>query len=95
MDSLPSYNRSENELTNRIYTETLKALNSIIGRGVICSRLLDLGCGSGEVTSLVNGIVHAKEVYCIDIDEESLAKCSMKGFKCCQIESRIGIPSLS
>jgi SAM-dependent methyltransferase len=43
------------------------------------ARVLDLGCGDGELTARVAAAVGTKEVYGVDVNEESLEKAKARG----------------
>jgi ubiquinone/menaquinone biosynthesis C-methylase UbiE len=43
------------------------------------ARVLDLGCGDGELTARVAAAVGTKEVVGVDVDKESLEKARARG----------------
>jgi 2-polyprenyl-3-methyl-5-hydroxy-6-metoxy-1,4-benzoquinol methylase len=48
--------------------------------------LLDIGCGSGEITLLIKQAMNPKEVYGIDISDQAIALACPKGIKAFKVD---------
>ena len=68
----------------RILASFLKRFPSLAS--IKPERYLDLGCGNGELTLKVSKIMGAKEVYGVDIDEESLLLATEKQIKTFKVD---------
>ena len=55
-------------------------------RDIKAKSLLDLGCGSGNLTLRIAQVIEANEVYGIDIDDEALRKAKIKGIKTIKVD---------
>jgi len=67
------------------HRKTLNILIKLVGKGVLGDvlaehkRMLDLGCGSGDLTILVAKLLNVNEVYGVDIDEDKAKMAKDKG----------------
>jgi ubiquinone/menaquinone biosynthesis C-methylase UbiE len=52
---------------------------SLLGRNVN-ARMLDCGCGNGEITLRVAEMIGTSDVYGVDIDEKALSVAGGKGY---------------
>jgi methionine biosynthesis protein MetW len=65
--------------------ETIKVLTSLWKKLFISSlrlkKYLDLGCGDGSFTLRIADVLDVEEIYGVDINDELLAKASMRGIR--------------
>jgi cyclopropane fatty-acyl-phospholipid synthase-like methyltransferase len=49
-------------------------------------RLLDVGCGDGDITLLLKGKMGAKEAYGLELAQEAVTVAKQKGIMCYQLD---------
>ncbi len=67
-----------------------EAVKLLIRHGIRANVYVDLGCNDGSIAVEVAKVVGAKNIYCIDIDRNALAKAKEKGLITHEIDLSIG-----
>ncbi len=68
----------------------LELVTSIVGK---VERLLDLGCGDGEISLLLGERLQAREIYGIDVREGAVSRANHRGIKAYRLDLNIESPS--
>ena len=58
--------------------KALQVVSELAGK---IERMIDLGCGDGEITLMFKEELKAREVYDVDIDEQAVALARKRGIK--------------
>lgn len=81
-------------LGNQEYQATQKKLMQLLD-GVVGTRFLDIGCGRGQFTMECASLIHADEIYGLEINEQEGHKAQKKGVEVITGDASQGFPFAS